>query len=237
MNQQPQACKEEHTCESDLLDHTVWRELADQNRQPYAHKDEGPFERRQCTAFAIGFVQVLAGHGEAFEALIDRYQRLVVHIVHRMILNAEDRQDICQDVFIKVYRSIAGFRFEAKLSTWISRIAYNTCLNHLQKKHEELLDEALPPIESLDEVPTETPGPDTIVTRQDISLRLRAEIEQLPVIYRTILSLYHLEEMSYSEIGEIMDLPEGTVKSYLFRARKHLKRRLTSRYTEEDVWS
>jgi RNA polymerase sigma factor (sigma-70 family) len=181
--------------------------------------------------------EVLDGCNEAFEALIDRYQGLVVHIVHRMILNAEDRRDICQDVFVKVYRNIVGFRFEAKLSTWISRIAYNTCLNHLQKKREELLGEALPGTESPDDVPSEVSGPDTIATRRDISGRLHAEIEELPVVYRTILSLYHLEEMTYGEIGEIMDLPEGTVKSYLFRARKRLKRRLTSRYTEEDLWS
>ena len=181
--------------------------------------------------------EILEGHSGAFETLIGRYQKLVVHIVHRMILNAEDCQDICQDVFIKVYRNVSGFRFEAKLSTWISRIAYNTCLNHLQRKREELLDEALPSIESLDEVPADTAGPDTIVTGKDISLRLHAEIEDLPVVYRTILSLYHLEEMSYGEIGEIMDLPEGTVKNYLFRARKHLKRKLKSKYTEEDLWS
>jgi RNA polymerase sigma-70 factor (ECF subfamily) len=181
--------------------------------------------------------EVLDGQSGAFEGLVNRYQRLVVHIVHRMILNQEEREDICQDVFVKVYRNLRRFRFEAKLSTWISRIAYNRCLNYLQKKREEPLADCLPEIESLDTLPSDTAGPDEIAASRDISSRLRAEIEQLPVIYRTILTLYHLEEMSYSEIGEITDLPEGTVKSHLFRARKHLMQRLTSKYAEEDLWS
>lgn len=179
--------------------------------------------------------EVLDGHGEAFGDLIKRYRRLVSHIVYRMILNAEDRNDICQDVFIKAYRSLSRFRFEAKLSTWISRIAYNTCLNHLQKKREELLDECLLEAESIDSMPADNAGPDAILAARDISQRLRAEIEQMPIAYRTVLTLYHLEEMTYAEIGDVMDLPEGTVKSYLFRARRHLKERLISRYSEEDL--
>ncbi len=181
--------------------------------------------------------EVLDGQSGAFEDLVNRYQRLVVHIVHRMILNREDREDICQDVFVKVYRNLRRFRFEAKLSTWVSRIAYNRCLNHLQKKREEPLADCLPEIETLDTLASDTAGPDEITASRDISSRLRAEIEQLPVIYRTILTLYHLEEMSYSEIGQITDLPEGTVKSHLFRARKHLMQRLASKYAAEDLWS
>jgi RNA polymerase sigma-70 factor (ECF subfamily) len=179
--------------------------------------------------------EVLEGHGEVFGDLIKRYRKLVVHIVYRMIQNAEDRNDLCQDVFIKVYRNLSRFRFEAKLSTWISRIAYNTCLNHLQKKREDLLGECLPGGEPLNPVPSESAGPDVVAASGDITTRLRAEIELLPVVYRTVLTLYHLQEMSYAEIGEIMDLPLGTVKNYLFRARRHLRERLISKYSEEDL--
>ena len=180
--------------------------------------------------------RVLDGNVDAFEHLIDKYKALVVHIVYRMVANREDREDICQEVFMKIYRNLAGFRFESKLSTWIARVAYNTCMNHLDKKREILVDEVRPDPETLDCLSGDTDRPDEVAEDLDVSLRLRAEIEKLPATYRTILTLYHLEEMSYNEIGEIMDVPEGTVKSHLFRARKHLRARLLSRYRKEDLW-
>jgi RNA polymerase sigma factor (sigma-70 family) len=180
--------------------------------------------------------QILAGDGVAFARLIDRYKALVVHIVYRMVSNSEDREDICQEVFVKIYRNLTGFRFESKLSTWIARVAYNTCMNHLEKKREILLDEFRPDLETLDELPGGANPPDEYAEEMDLSIRLRAQIETLPVAYRTILTLYHLEGMSYGEIGRVMGLPDGTVKSHLFRARKHLKDKLLSRYRKEDLW-
>ena len=181
--------------------------------------------------------QVLEGRADAFERLIDRYKALVVHVVYRMILNTEDREDICQDVFMKIYRSLASFRFESKLSTWIARVAYNTCMNHLDKRRELLLEEFRPDLETLDELPGVAEQPDRTAEDRDIGLRLRTEIEKLPAAYRTILALYHLEQMSYNEIGEVMDMPEGTVKSHLFRARRLLRTKLLSHYRVEDLWS
>jgi RNA polymerase sigma-70 factor (ECF subfamily) len=181
--------------------------------------------------------KILTGDPDAFTRLIDKYKALVVHIVYRMVASPEDREDICQEVFVKIYRNLGGFRFESKLSTWIARVAYNTCVNHLEKKREFLLGEVRPDLETLDDLSGEADRPDEAAEETDVSLRLRTEIERLPVAYRTIITLYHLEEMSYSEIGEIMNLPEGTVKSHLFRARKHLKVRLLANYRREDLWS
>jgi RNA polymerase sigma-70 factor (ECF subfamily) len=154
-----------------------------------------------------------------------------------MVSNPADREDICQEVFMKTYRNLAGFRFESKLSTWIARVAYNTCINHLEKKREVLLEEFRPDLETLDELAGDAGRPDEAAEETDVSLRLRAEIESLPVAYRTVLTLYHLQEMTYREIGDIMGLPEGTVKSHLFRARKHLRERLLSIYRREDLCS
>lgn len=180
--------------------------------------------------------RILAGDGDAFARFIDKYKALVVHIVYRLVLNLDDRDDICQEVFMKIYRSLAGFRFESKVSTWVARVAYNTCMNHLDKKRELLVDEFRPDLGTLDDLSGDADRPDEVAEEVDVSLRLRAEIERLPAAYRTILTLYHLEEMSYNEIGEVMNLPEGTVKSHLFRARKHLKARLLSHYRREDLW-
>ena len=181
--------------------------------------------------------QILGGDTDAFEHLINNYEALVVHIVYRIVRSKEDREDICQEVFMKIYRNLAGFRFESKLSTWIARVAYNTSMNHLDKKREIPLEEFRPDLETLDDLPGDRDLPDEIAEDMDISSRLRSEIENLPPAYRSVLTLYHLEQMSYNEIGEIMGIPEGTVKSHLFRARKHLRARLLSRYRREDLWS
>jgi RNA polymerase sigma factor (sigma-70 family) len=179
--------------------------------------------------------KTLAGNKKAFESIIKLHQRLVSHVVFRMVHNAADREDICQDVFLKVYENLKGFKFESKLSTWIAKIAYNACLSYLEKKKLPLFDDLTPDERSFDSVPGITASPDELVEGKEISFLLRSEIGRMPFHYRTILTLYHLDQMSYKEIGVTMDLPEGTVKSYLFRARRVLKDRLMAKYQREDL--
>lgn len=181
--------------------------------------------------------RIKAGDKNAFRTLIEMHQRLVGHIVFRMISNAADRKDLCQDVFLKVYQNLTGFRHESKVSTWIATIAYNTCINYLQKKKVSLFDDHTPEDKSLENISGNHMLPDEFVEERDIASRLQNEIGKLDVHLRTILTLYHLDEMSYNEIAQIMDLPEGTVKSYLFRARKRLKERLMSKYKKEEIWN
>jgi RNA polymerase sigma factor (sigma-70 family) len=152
-----------------------------------------------------------------------------------MIQSPTDREDICQDVFLKVYENLGGFKFESKLSTWIAKIAYNTCLNHLEKKKVLLFDDISSDDRSLESLPGNTLAPDRLAEEKQTSSLLRKEIRKLPVHYKTIITLYHLDHMSYNEISEAMDLPEGTVKSHLFRARRLLKERLMSKYQPEDL--
>ena len=177
--------------------------------------------------------KILAGNTNAFQSFIEQYQRLVSHIVFRMINKEQDREDICQDVFLKVYQNLSSFKFEAKLSTWIAKIAYNTCINYLEKMKVPLFNDI-----SADEFRFlgNNITPDKFTEERDISLRLQIEIDNMPVQFRTILTLFHLDEMSYNEIAEVLQLPEGTVKSYLFRARKQLKERLMSKYKQEELW-
>jgi len=153
-----------------------------------------------------------------------------------MVPNITDREDLCQDVFLKVYKNLSKFRFDSKLSTWIARIAYNGCINFLEKKKVPLYDDLDDSEQSVERFTDNEFRPDDITEGRDISSRLRGEIEKLPIKYRTIITLYHLDEMSYNEIADVMDLPEGTVKSYLFRARKLLKQRLEENYRPEDLW-
>lgn len=178
---------------------------------------------------------ILSGNRDAFRDFMSQYQSLVAHVVYRMVPNEADRQDVCQDVFVKAYRNLDGFQFEAKLSTWLARIAYNTALNHLEKRRVDLFDDVTSEAHQLEDTPAVGRALDEKVAVSDSARLVRMEIDRLPVLYGTILSLYHLEEMSYREIADVMQLPEGTVKSYLFRARKMLKDRLSSAYAEEDL--
>ena len=82
--------------------------------------------------------RILAGDRNAFRSIIEEHQRLVSHIVFRMVFNQKDREDLCQEIFVKVYTNLSGFHFGAKLSSWIAKIAYNTCLDFLGKNKKNL---------------------------------------------------------------------------------------------------
>ena len=177
--------------------------------------------------------KILSGDKSAFKHVIEDHKRLVGHIVFRLIGNQADREDICQEVFVKVYQNLSKFRHQCKLSTWIGRITYNTCINYLQKKRAVLFEDVAKD-QSIDSVSGIQYTPHELMESSDISNRLQTEINQLSETFRTIITLYHLQEMSYKEIGRIMDLPEGTVKSYLFRARRQLRENWESKYQEEE---
>ena len=176
--------------------------------------------------------KVLSGDVNAFSRVVDQYQKLVAHIVFRMIYDHQDREDLCQEVFIKVYQNLSHFRFESKVSTWISKIAYNSCINYLNKRKTKGMNESSLELENL---PSSTSNPEYVTEQEDWTSRIHAEIRQLPLPYRAILTLYHLEDMSYNDIAEVMNLPEGTVKSYLYRARKQLKEELSYKYKIQDI--
>ena len=187
--------------------------------------------------------QVLDGDREAFLDFVDRYERLVKHVVFRMVDDERDREELCQDVFMRAYRYLDGFRFESKLSTWLARIARNTCLNHLEKKEVPLYaDEAPSPDGDTPDARTalnRVPDPNENVAESAVDRQrrdvVRRGIESLSEHYRTALTLYHLEGMSVSQISEVMENPEGTVKSHLYRGRKKLKDWLLERYQREEI--
>ncbi|HFE64395.1 MAG TPA: sigma-70 family RNA polymerase sigma factor [Caldithrix sp.] len=179
--------------------------------------------------------EILAGNSQAFRKLVENYQRLVSHIVFRLIPNPDQREDICQEVFLKVYQNLTDFRFRSKLSTWIGKIAYHTSLHYLEKKKVLLYRDLNDSDDPIGAFAATEKSPGKMVEQTDTLNHLINEIEKLPPVYRSVLTLFHLDGMSYHEIAEIMDLPEGTVKSYLFRARKHLKNKLVEKYQPEEL--
>ena len=180
--------------------------------------------------------QIQNGNTDAFQQFIERYKRLVFHIVYRTISNQTDQEDICQDIFIKIYQNLSKFRFESKLSTWIAKIAYNTCLNYLKKKKIPLFSDIASDSKVFEESVADESSFESSFENRDILLCIQDEIRHLPVPFRTAITLYHIENMSYNEISQVMALPEGTVKSHLFRARKILRKKLLINYKEEELW-
>jgi RNA polymerase sigma factor (sigma-70 family) len=194
--------------------------------------------------------KVLGGDTHSFGAIIKNTEGLVAAIILKMIPNTEDRKDLVQDIYLKTFHKLSGFNFQSKLSTWIGKITYNTCLSWLEKKKLVLPgdaygkdDDQATALEILSYrssgAECEGAGSDAAgsaaepLIRKELSGILQAEIERLPPVYRTLVCLYHQEELSYEEMGQITGLPEGTVKSYLFRARKQLKETLLSKYKKE----
>ncbi len=175
--------------------------------------------------------RILTGDTNAFRTLIRQNERLVAHMVGRLVDRAEDREELCQDVFLRVHDRIGTFQFQSRLSTWIATIAYNAALNYLRKKKvaiDRISDETLM-------VGAPDPGPDEIVGENDMQTYVLKLIGLLPVHYKTVITLYHVESMNYDEIGQITGMPEGTVKNYLFRARKLLKEKVKKYLGNEDI--
>ncbi len=166
--------------------------------------------------------QVLNGNNNAFRFLVSKYQRLVLHIVGRIIQQQDSVEDTCQEVFIKVFKMLKTFRGDSKLSTWIATIAYNTAITEI-RKHNRRGEVSYSQEPALLKMDKESNSDHTLVERAEAKKYLLKLIETLPVNYRTVLTLYHLEEFSYKEIVEITGMPEGTIKSYLSRARAILK--------------
>ncbi len=168
--------------------------------------------------------RIQAGDRHAFRWLIKNNERLVYGLVWKIVKNSADAEDICQEVFLKVHEKLDTFNQDSKLSTWIAKIAYNQALSHLRKRdilqnsadvQDEMFSDKLP------DSGAETPA--NYLEDKELKTIVHKSIEGLPLPYRTLIDLFHIQEMSYAEIVEISGFPEGTVKSYLYRGRNLLK--------------
>ena len=177
--------------------------------------------------------QVIKGDLQAFRTLIKQNERLVLHMVGRIVRNEADREEVCQDVFLKVYEKLGDFSFNSKLSTWIATIAYRLAINHVRKVTGRFSD--IPDEESFTERFIETENPEITLEGKDTDEFVMKLVEELPVQYKTILTLYHVEGMTYPEICTVTNMPEGTVKNYLFRARNLLKEKVKKYFGKEEL--
>lgn len=187
--------------------------------------------------------KVLTGDRYAFAEIIKNTQRLVTLILFKMIANSADHKDLVQDVYLRAYDKLNTFQFRSKLSTWIGQIAYHACLHYLEKRKLVLVDDVFTDGETgsspLGQLSDRSVSPfnkegETLLIGKELKDILQAAIDRLSPVHRTLLSLYQAG-MSNEEIVQITGLPEGTIKSYLFRARKKLKKDILSKYRKEDL--
>lgn len=178
--------------------------------------------------------RVLSGDTQAFRLLIRQHERLVIHMIRRLVKNDEECEELCQDVFVRVYQKLGEFNFESKLSTWIGTIAYRYAINALRKQRHSWSD--IPDEEQFSSSFVEENNPESVIEDEDTDAFVMKLIDLLPPQYKLVLTLYHVENMTYPEIGEITGMPEGTVKSYLFRARNLLKEKVKKYLGKEELF-
>lgn len=177
--------------------------------------------------------QAQRGDAMAFERLVYRYDRQILSLALHHVGNTEDARDVYQEVFLRAYRALAGFRGESKFSTWLHRIATNVCLTHRSRsrrhRHESIDQgfetqegESLTLAETL-AAPTRT---DRGVKDTEISEQLEAAMEKLSPQQRMVFTLRHSKGYKLKEIALLMDCAEGTVKKHLFVANERLREQL-----------
>jgi RNA polymerase sigma-70 factor (ECF subfamily) len=169
--------------------------------------------------------QVLEGRTDRFEILVRRYQRLVATAALRMGVPRQEIEDVANEVFYKVYRSLKRYEPSHALSTWLYRITVNAALDHRRSRRHDARSEEIP--ESLaDGGPSQV----ELAGEQQRAATLQEALGRLPDHYRTPLVLTHVEGLSLDEVSRVLNLPEGTVKSRLFRARAMLKEIIRRHY-------
>lgn len=172
---------------------------------------------------------VVAGKSGAFEQLVREYQGLCWHVVDRMVRHPDDTRELCQEVFLRIHRSLHQYRGDSALKSWVAQVAYSVARRHLERKRIPLVQMPGQDEPSLEETVSDGFDLEASVSDEETNMHLRSAIEALPPLQRTLLTLYHLEEMQIGEIARITGLAEGTIKSHLFRSRKRLRSILESR--------
>jgi len=163
----------------------------------------------------------LAGHTAAFDVIVERYSRRIYQLCYRFVNNHEDARDLTQDVFVRAYRGLRGFRARAALGTWLYRIAVNVSLNRMALKTPQT--EALDRREHRDRT---IELPDTALLRSERAAEVRAAVARLPRKQRATLILRVYHELPHQEIADILGSTVGAVKANFFHALANLKKLL-----------
>ncbi len=177
----------------------------------------------------------------AFETLVQRYQDRLLAVLYHLVGNLEEAEDLTQDVFLRVYRSRKGYRPRAKFSTWLFTIANNLALNHLRRKRRgspspprDATDTSSPVAFTVQQLPSRESTASSQIRKVELSEVVQDALRCLGEDQRMAVLLNKFEDMSYAEIGEVMNRSPSAIKSLLARARNELRERLEPYVTSAD---
>lgn len=174
---------------------------------------------------------ILQGDASGFQELVTRYQKPVFSICYRMLRQREEAEDLSQEVFLKAYRYLRQYNHEHKFSSWILKIATNTCIDAIRKKRVDTM-----PLDEEIKTNQEDVSAEKAFLQEEAHREIESAIAALPPDYRMVVLLYHHHGQSYQQIADNLDIPMSMVKNRLFRARKLLKESLKT-LKEETLWT
>jgi RNA polymerase sigma-70 factor (ECF subfamily) len=168
------------------------------------------------------------GNARAFEALVVKYQRRIARHVARHVRHAGEVEEVVQETFMKAYRGLPSFRGDSSFYSWLYRIASNTAFSHLRRGHREepLADADDERGEPFEPGVTDAESPERTLMASQMADAVRQGLQRMPAELADALTLFEVEGKSYPEIAQMLDIPVGTVRSRIFRAREALARRL-----------
>jgi len=179
---------------------------------------------------AIIIAEALAGSQKAYAHLVERHRQPLFHVINRIVRNSDASNDLVQETFMKAFASLASYRSEFRFSTWLYKIAANSSIDFLRKRRIQALSLDRP-FETEDgsveiEVPDNSYNPEMDLEKKQQKFTIEEAIGSLPHKYREVIIHRHQEDKSYEEIADLLDIPVGTVKARIFRARELLKKKL-----------
>lgn len=174
--------------------------------------------------------QAVKGNQNAFAELLSRYKNLVYSVVLRMVNDAEEANDLAQEVFIKIYKNLDKYQPEYKFSTWIIRITTNHVIDFRRKKKQETIS-----IDDMVYEPSNYVTPESSYIEKERNSSITSALSSLPDMYKIPIVLYHQQGLSYQEIAQMIGEPLSKVKNRIFRGRKMLKELLSKELKEGDI--
>ena len=181
-------------------------------------------------------VEARKGDERAYRALLMRYERAVYNVCYKMVRDKEQARDLAQEAFMKVFAMLDRYNPAFAFSNWLLKITSNLCIDAMRKRRVDTLpmDEPIPSARGDIErqYPSPNAGPDKALLDKERTDLLHRAVENLPDHYRIMIVLRHQQDLSYEQIAQVLDLPLGTVKARIHRAREMLKHRLEG----QDIW-
>jgi RNA polymerase sigma-70 factor (ECF subfamily) len=172
----------------------------------------------------------LSGNQDAFAGILARYRKLIYNLIYNLMGDGAEVNDLFQEVFVRIYKSLDRYNSDYKFATWAVKIATNLCLDHLRHKKPESI-----PMEEVIEVSDTRANPEELYLAGERTRQIRRAVNRLPEKYRVPVVLFHQQGLSYQEMAGILNQPVTIIKNRLYRARLMLRDKLGSNREEEAI--